>query len=493
MVATPAPAPRAAILTLEPPAAPPAPSPGRAEPLPAEPEPLPPSMADVGGHAGHHAVRVRPAVRVDVAPRLPTTVVGIPVVSASPRAHAGVDSGVEPTADVPGGNGGQDAATPDPGPCAGPRRVAAERCELAERSRHQAAAAADALARARRSYDILRERVDRQEALADPREVHAVKDQAHRAFRDARAAATTVEAAEAGARDWLAEINRINMASRAAIDGLVVDREELLVAVPRLERLSVEADAARITAETAAAGCREAREALAACEEAAMAHPAIPEPETEAAPAPGWPPDPDPSLPADAVTRGSFATPAGGVPRMLRILRGERDARETLVAQLSGTDAEEARRWRLALADLVDAIVARAIEDGYLEVDGTDPFWGAFEITEQRDIVSALSALGFRFDGLGGFADGRVPAQRDLSLAVGYAGLDRMRVRNWPRETELGSLFAGATVAADEWLAAEANDLALGQMIDALGNRAGDLADVWNVWGRVRPLLLATD
>jgi hypothetical protein len=185
--------------------------------------------------------------------------------------------------------------------------------------------------------------------------------------------------------------------------------------------------------------------------------------------------------------------PAEGVARVLRILRGDRAARETLVARLSGTDGEEARRWRLALADLVVAIVARAIEDGYLEVAEADAFWGMFDTRERRDIVSALSALGFRFDGLGGFADGRVPAQRDLSLAVGYAGLDRMRVRNWPRESELEDLFAGAAVAADEWLAAEGGDLALGRMIDALGNRAGDLADVWNAWGRVRPLLLATD
>jgi hypothetical protein len=30
-------------------------------------------------------------------------------------------------------------------------------------------------------------------------------------------------------------------------------------------------------------------------------------------------------------------------------------------------------------------------------------------------------------------------------------------------------------------------------MVDALGARAADLADVWNAWGRVRPALLAED
>ncbi|HEY4190223.1 MAG TPA: hypothetical protein VGM28_07370, partial [Candidatus Limnocylindrales bacterium] len=139
------------------------------------------------------------------------------------------------------------------------------------------------------------------------------------------------------------------------------------------------------------------------------------------------------------------------------------------------------------------AVTARAIEDGYLDMPDDDTFWSMFPPRESREIVAALSALGFRFDGAGGFADERVPAQRDLSLAVGYAGLDRMRIRNWPREQELAELYRNADVAADEWLAHNAGDLTLGEMVDALGPRAGNLADVWNAWGRVRPLLLSPD
>jgi hypothetical protein len=154
--------------------------------------------------------------------------------------------------------------------------------------------------------------------------------------------------------------------------------------------------------------------------------------------------------------------------------------------------ATRSAQWQLRIAALVDAIVARAIEDGYLDMPDTG-FWGLFTHRERREVVAALSALGFRFDGLGGFADGRVPAQRDLSLAVGYAGLDRMRIRMWPRESELAGLYAEATVAADEWLVGEAGDLSLGRMVDALGARAAELADVWNAWGRVRPALLSTD
>ena len=69
-----------------------------------------------------------------------------------------------------------------------------------------------------------------------------------------------------------------------------------------------------------------------------------------------------------------------------------------------------------------------------------------------------------------------------------------MRIRNWPREHGAAPTSTrNADVAADEWLAHKAGDLSLGEMVDALGPRAGDLADVWNAWGRVRPLLLSPD
>jgi hypothetical protein len=137
--------------------------------------------------------------------------------------------------------------------------------------------------------------------------------------------------------------------------------------------------------------------------------------------------------------------------------------------------------------------VARAIEAGYLILPEDDAFWGLFSDRERREIVEALAALGFRFDGLGGFAGDRVPAARDLSLAVGYAGLDRMRIRIWPQGGELAGLYARATVAADEWLAWVARDLELGPLTAALGPRAAGLRAIWDAWGRIRPALLATD
>jgi hypothetical protein len=35
-----------------------------------------------------------------------------------------------------------------------------------------------------------------------------------------------------------------------------------------------------------------------------------------------------------------------------------------------------------------------------------------------------------------------------------------------------------------------AGELTLGEMIDLLGRRAEELSEVWNAWGRIRPLLL---
>ena len=51
-------------------------------------------------------------------------------------------------------------------------------------------------------------------------------------------------------------------------------------------------------------------------------------------------------------------------------------------------------------------------------------------------------------------------------------------------------LFEDVRVAADEYVAAAAADLTLGEMVALLGGRAEPLADLWNNWGRIRPLLL---
>ena len=180
---------------------------------------------------------------------------------------------------------------------------------------------------------------------------------------------------------------------------------------------------------------------------------------------------------------------AGQTPVIFLLLRGDSAAMSRTAARLSDDPAER-QRWQASLAELVDAVVAVAISQSALDFPTEHPFWGPFTVGQDRDIVAALSSLGFRFDGLGGWVDERVPSQRDLSMALGYAGMDPMRIRHWPTEPEMEALFADVTVAADEHLAGAAGDLTLGELVAMLGRRADGLAMLWNDWGRVRPLLL---
>jgi hypothetical protein len=380
---------------------------------------------------------------------------------------------------------GPDASRAAPaGPCDDERRLADERCELSTRARAQATRAEEALRAAQRAYDEHEARADEAAAAADPRAIRSAKDEAQARFRAARGAATTTEGVEAASRVWLLDINQINADARDATATMTHEREAARMIGATLERTSMEAETARMAAETAEAACLQAREAVAACEERAGG--AVPghEPKVPSG-APVGPGNGDvPHEPLVAMLRG------GGAPRIFRLLRGDRTALIELVGLMAGEDPTERRRWQVGLADLVDAILADSIEASVLDFPADHPFWGPFNGTQARDIASALASLGYRFDGRGGWVDGRVPSQRDLALALGYAGLDPMRMRHWPAEQEMHELFADVTVAADEHLANNAGGVTLGELVTMLGRRADGLAEVWNAWGRLRPLLL---
>jgi hypothetical protein len=404
------------------------------------------------------------------------------------RAEATAEPGSAGAAGAPEMTTPVDSGPPgDPaGECAEIRRVAEERCAVAGIARKQAETAHAALRAAQRSYDDHHARAEAASAAADPRAIRTAKDAAQQAFRTSRAAAVTLEAVEAAAREWLTEINGINGAAREASTAVARERESANALVLAIERLTVEADAARIAAEAAGEACVVARQAVADCDEAeasreAMSAPGAPAGSTQARD--GWN--------DESELEAAFTATGVGEPAILRLLRGDHATLGRLVGQLAGEDPVERRRWQLALAGLVDAVVARAIEASTLTFPLEDSFWGAFSLAQNREIVAALSSLGYRFDGLGGWADGRVPTQRDLSLAVGYAGLDPKRIRPWPGDEELAGLFADVAVAADEYLADAAGGLTLGELVSVLGRRADGLADLWNEWGRVRPLLLA--
>lgn len=422
-----------------------------------------------------------------------------------PPADAGASAAAANSA---GASAEPTAPTTADGPCAEERRVAEERCAVATRAREGAVAAAETLRRTQRSYDEIAARAEAAAATADPRSVRTAKEQAQQRFRDARSSAGTHDDVETGARAWLAEINRINHDTREATLGLERDRAAAAALGPTLERLSVEADAARISAERAEEACIAAREAVVACDEAralevaaARARPADDESASEA---PGGPAVVQPPIPVRP-TRIAAAMPEpedefefstamnshdGQESLIQRILRGDREAMQRAVARLAGDDADARRRWQGLLGGLVEALIARSIEASAFDFPIDHPFWGAFNQAQSRDIAAALSSLGFRFDGFGDWVEEHQPSQRDLSIAVGYAGLDPMRIRPWPTEAETHELLRDVRVAADEYIAGAAGGLTLGELLTLLGPRADGLAELWNDWGTVRPILL---
>jgi hypothetical protein len=377
--------------------------------------------------------------------------------------------------------------------CADQRRIADERCAVATRARQGAQLATDTLRAAQRTYDEHVSRAESEAADADPRTVRTAKETAQHAFREARMAAKTRDQVEAAARDWLTEINQINHRTREA--GANAERHRVAAAglALELERLSVEADAARISAESAEEACVAAREAVAACQEAAAMEAAGLRAAAPEAAAAATAPPPLPAWSDREFEEEPMASRAGEDASIIRLLRGDHETMSRIVARLAGDDPEARQRWQNSIAGLLEALVGRAIEAAAFDFPTTHPFWGTFTRAQCRDVTAALASLGYRHDGFGDWADEHVPGQRDLSLAVGYAGLDPMRIRHWPSEAEMLELLREVTVAADEYVWEAAGGLTLGELVSLLGRRADALTELWNEWGTVRPLLLSPD
>jgi hypothetical protein len=436
---------------------------------------------------GAVGVMERPAIAAMVETNEPTGSIGSTgSTGAADLAASGdpLSSDARARPDGGGGSGGQGAPGDPDGPCADQRRLSDERCEIAERARTQVETAEEALRAAQRDYDDHAARAVSASEAADPRAVRQAKDAAQAQFRTARGGADTTEDVEGAARDWLAEINRINNQARDAAADAAREQEAVRVLMVDLDRMAMDVESSRIAAETAEAACLAAREAVARCEEAAADEKAAAD-QSPTMPADTGGPEPSRSPLAAATSIG-----VGGTPRIFLLVRGDRAVMSEVVSAMAGDDPDLERRWRSALSDLVDAILADSIDAVSLEFPAEHAFWGPFTQEQGRDIARALASLGYRFDGLGGWVDERIPSQRDLSLALGYAGIDPMRIRHWPTEAESAALYAEVSVAADERLVGAAGDLTLGELVTMLGRRADGLADVWNDWGRLRPLLM---
>jgi hypothetical protein len=149
----------------------------------------------------------------------------------------------------------------------------------------------------------------------------------------------------------------------------------------------------------------------------------------------------------------------------------------------------EAGRLQLLLLELREAVALTALDNHAFSFPEGQPFWSQFNSDDRRAVVEGLAAHGYRFDGRGGWADGHAPNQHDLAMALSYAGFDPRSLRRPAGQVAIDGLWQGTVVSVEDYLAACAPDLTLEQLTDCLGPRAAKLGDLWDNWGRLRPLL----
>ena len=177
-------------------------------------------------------------------------------------------------------------------------------------------------------------------------------------------------------------------------------------------------------------------------------------------------------------------------PALVRILRGDHQALFATTAALAGPDSAERRPWHAALLAFVRDAADRAIGAGWLDVPVGNPFWDTFTLAQCRLVAASLAAIGYRFDGVDGWEQGRIPSYRDLTMAVASAGLEPRRIRAWPTQDEIAGLYREVTVATDDYLAVHAPGLELDEVQAILGTGGPDLARLWTSWDRVRAALM---
>ena len=301
-------------------------------------------------------------------------------------------------------------------------------------------------------------------------------------------------AVQGAAATWLRKIDHLNRQAREAderADTLAEQFAELERGLPGLE---LAADAARISAEAAQVACLEARRTLAGCEEGSTERAAptgVSATSATEAPTASMPTGPAPAQPALAPLP---ATDSGSVKVAARVLvSGDRQMLLGLALRLAEETGIEAGRLQLLLLELRDQIVNRALDDYAFELPANHPFWSQFPDEAARNVAASLASMGFRFDGAGGWAESRSPQIRDLAMALSYCGLDPRSLRRPAGQTAVDTLWQGTKIRAEEYLLDRAPDLSLDQMVDLLGPRSDRLAELWDIWGRLRPLLMRTN
>jgi hypothetical protein len=374
--------------------------------------------------------------------------------------------------DVPGGPPG-DA-------CAEFRAAVEERCEAARAASAAYEAINERLRELRRDLVAAQHRLAEAQVAADPASRSAEKDEARKAYERAQELAESDEQLAAATAEWAGAIDRVNRTAKLTKRAVSEAGTALAAVETALQEAEREEQTSRIHAEQAEAGCLDARVRLAACEEGSAA------PETEVAASPS---DPHAATGGHAVALSETGV---GVPLVIEsMVSGDRLALELAAERIAAQTGLALAEAQLQLQELIGAVMSAAAEEGFLVFDTRYPFWSGLSFEEAHDVVGALARLGFVFEPGEGWHAGRSPTPQDLSMALGYAGLDTRNVRDLPDADELRLLPRSIGVDARAFLAAQAPDLSIEKMVRILDRRATQLEPLWNEWGQVRPILLS--
>jgi hypothetical protein len=364
--------------------------------------------------------------------------------------------------------------------CAELRGEVGGRCDEAHLAQKAHAAALDQLRAIRRDLVAAQHRLAAAIEAADPRPRSAEKATAREEYLEAsQRADSDAERAEATAA-WAQAIDRINRTGRLAARAVSRARQQVAGLEASLQEAERSERTARLQAETAQAACLDARVRLAACEESHAT-------EERAGPATVFQPHAATGGHAIALSE----TRVGGPLVIEAMVSGDRVALERAAAAIAEHGGLTHAEAQLQLQELVDAILSVASTEGYLTFHEDHPLWSHMTVEEARLVVGALARLGFHLEPAEGWQGGRAPGPADLSVALGYAGLDARHMRALPSAEELRALPRSIDVDGRSFLGERAPDLTVDHMVRVLERRAAELEPLWDAWGQVRPILLS--
>jgi hypothetical protein len=364
--------------------------------------------------------------------------------------------------------------------CTELRHEVATRCDEAHTAQKAHAASAEEARRLKRDLVAAQHRLDAAIEAADPRSRRAEKASARDEYLRASELATSESGHTEAMAAWARAIDRINRSGRLAGRAVSQARQQVSAIETELHSAERAEQTARIRAEAAEAGCLDARVRLASCEEGLVSRDRV-------GPATSFEPHAATGGHALAVSE----THPGGPLVIEAMVTGDRMAVEGAAAAIAQHGELSATTARMQLQELVDAILSAASAEGYLTFDEQHPLWAHLTVEEARLVVAALARLGFQLEPDEGWHAGRAPLPSDLSVALGYAGLDPRQLRDLPGAEELRMLPGSIGVDGRAFLRERAPDLTVDHMVRVLERRAVQLEPLWDAWGQVRPILLS--